>query len=67
MTCCGALLGCTISQVRISFLASLPAPLQFLAPYSGSAMGEHLKNNGVPAHNNKLHFALLCAAWYHKA
>ncbi len=32
--------------IVVSASASEPAPLQYLAPYAGCAMGEHLMNNG---------------------
>ena len=32
--------------IIVSASASVPAPLQFLAPYAGCAMGEHFKYNG---------------------
>eukprot|EP01024_Parvocaulis_polyphysoides_P022561 TRINITY_DN2091_c0_g1_i1.p1 TRINITY_DN2091_c0_g1~~TRINITY_DN2091_c0_g1_i1.p1 ORF type:complete len:161 (+),score=31.15 TRINITY_DN2091_c0_g1_i1:92-574(+) len=35
--------------VVVAATASDPAPLQYLAPYSGCAMGEYYMNNGMPA------------------
>ena len=36
-------------SVIVAATASDPAPLQFLAPYSGSAMGEYFRDNGMHA------------------
>ena len=36
-------------SVVVSATASDPAPLQFLAPYSGCAMGEYFRDNGMHA------------------
>ncbi len=35
--------------IIVSSTASEPAPLQFIAPYSGCTMGEHLRDNGKHA------------------
>ena len=35
--------------IIVAATASDPAPLQFLAPYSGSAMGEYFRDNGLHA------------------
>lgn len=35
--------------IIVSASASMPAPLQFLAPYSGCAMGEYFRDNGMHA------------------
>lgn len=34
-------------SIIVAATASEPAPLQFLAPYSGSAMGEYFRDNGM--------------------
>ena len=36
-------------SVLVAATALDPAPLQFLAPYSGCAMGEYFRNNGIQA------------------
>ncbi|RYR26081.1 hypothetical protein Ahy_B02g060230 [Arachis hypogaea] len=36
-------------SILIAATASDPAPLQFLAPYSGCAMGEYFRDNGMHA------------------
>ena len=36
-------------SIVVAATASDPAPLQFLAPYSGCAMGEHFRDNGMHA------------------
>ena len=36
-------------SIIVAATASDPAPLQFLAPYSGCAMGEHFRDNGMHA------------------
>jgi F-type H+-transporting ATPase subunit alpha len=36
-------------SIIVAATASDPAPLQFLAPYSGSAMGEYFRDNGMHA------------------
>jgi len=36
-------------SIIVSATASEPAPLQFLAPYSGCAMGEYFRDNGMHA------------------
>jgi len=36
-------------SIVVSATASEPAPLQFLAPYSGCAMGEYFRDNGMHA------------------
>ncbi|KAF3685278.1 ATP synthase subunit alpha, mitochondrial [Capsicum annuum] len=36
-------------SILVAATASDPAPLQFLAPYSGCAMGEYFRNNGMHA------------------
>ncbi|KAL8503322.1 hypothetical protein ACS0TY_022166 [Phlomoides rotata] len=36
-------------SILVAATASDPAPLQFLAPYSGYAMGEYFRNNGMHA------------------
>ena len=35
--------------IVVAATASDPAPLQFLAPYSGCAMGEYFRDNGMHA------------------
>ena len=35
--------------IIVAATASDPAPLQFLAPYSGCAMGEYFRDNGMHA------------------
>ena len=34
-------------SIIVAATASDPAPLQFLAPYSGCAMGEYFSDNGI--------------------
>jgi len=36
-------------SIIVAATASDPAPLQFLAPYSGCAMGEYFRDNGMHA------------------
>jgi F0F1-type ATP synthase alpha subunit len=36
-------------SIAVVATASNPAPLQFLAPYSGCAMGEYFRDNGMHA------------------
>jgi F0F1-type ATP synthase alpha subunit len=36
-------------HIIVVVTASNPAPLQFLAPYSGCAMGEYFQDNGMHA------------------
>ncbi|XP_042067379.1 ATP synthase subunit alpha, mitochondrial-like [Salvia splendens] len=36
-------------SILVAATASDPAPLQFLAPYSGCAMGEYFRDNGMHA------------------
>lgn len=38
---------CLRSTIIVAATASDPAPLQYLAPYSGVAMGEHFMANGL--------------------
>jgi len=41
--------GCLDYSIIVSATASDPAPLQFLAPYSGCAMAEYFRDNGMHA------------------
>ena len=36
-------------SIVVAATASEPAPLQFLAPYTGCAMGEYFRDNGMHA------------------
>jgi F-type H+-transporting ATPase subunit alpha len=36
-------------SIIVAATASDPAPLQFLAPFSGCAMGEYFRDNGMHA------------------
>src|SRR6202011_2335841 len=36
-------------SIVVAATASEPAPLQFIAPYAGCAMGEYFRDNGMPA------------------
>src|SRR3978361_1483974 len=36
-------------SIIVAATASDPAPMQFLAPYTGCAMGEYFRDNGMPA------------------
>src|SRR3954462_5277259 len=36
-------------SIVVAASASEPAPLQFIAPYAGCAMGEYFRDNGMPA------------------
>ncbi|XVF40257.1 hypothetical protein PTKIN_Ptkin01aG0097600 [Pterospermum kingtungense] len=40
---------CLEYSILVAATASDPAPLQFLAPYSGCAMGEYFRDNGMHA------------------
>ena len=39
----------------VAATASEPAPLQFLAPYTGCAMGEFFRDNGMHAEIGRAH------------
>ena len=43
------MLGALEYSIIVAATASDPAPLQFLAPYSGCAMGEYFSDNGMHA------------------
>src|SRR5438067_1759661 len=45
----GRVVGALGNSIVVAASASEPAPLQFLAPYSGCAMGEYFRDNGMHA------------------